>query len=127
MRATSTTRQNRGEAVRNVGQRVTRSPWYVIAGILLVLSCWSDSATDVTGASGHLKASTDATTALTGKVQPVPGISAGGLIAASIAGAVDVQHSGAASYRVPIWVPDGVNGLQPSLAVSYNSQSGTGL
>lgn len=36
-------------------------------------------------------------------------------------------ENGGAIYNVPIKVPQGVNGLQPSLSVKYNSNAGNGL
>jgi len=50
-----------------------------------------------------------------------------GLDVGSIAGAFDVSPSGAATYSVPIDLPIGIDGMQPSLAVSYSSQAGNGL
>jgi len=42
-------------------------------------------------------------------------------------GSLSVNHNGAAEYDVPLWVPDGRRGLQPTLGLHYNSQNGNGL
>ncbi len=42
-------------------------------------------------------------------------------------GSFSVNDSGAANYSMPISVPAGVAGMNPELAVTYNSQGGNGL
>ena len=37
-----------------------------------------------------------------------------------------VNRDGAATYTIPIWAPPGPNGLEPHIALSYDSQSGSG-
>ena len=48
-------------------------------------------------------------------------------ILGKIPGAGSVSRVGGALYDVPIELPPGINGLVPSLAVNYNSQSGEGI
>ena len=42
-------------------------------------------------------------------------------------GSFRVTESGAAEYRIPIRVPPGIAGMEPKLALVYNSQAGNGL
>ena len=45
----------------------------------------------------------------------------------TLPGAVSVSPSGAATYTMPIELPEGRAGMNPSLALTYNSQGGNGL
>ena len=62
-----------------------------------------------------------------GRVNPVPNVASGQFIGASIRGSVDVKDDGSASYRFPLWVPEGVHGMQPSLSIAYGSEWGPGI
>ena len=48
-------------------------------------------------------------------------------VVGALGGTVDVGAMGAAIYSIPIEVPKGINGMQPNLAITYNSQAGNGL
>ncbi|MFA6401708.1 MAG: RHS repeat-associated core domain-containing protein [Salinivirgaceae bacterium] len=50
-----------------------------------------------------------------------------GLDLGSIPGSFNVTPSGGSSYTVPIDLPIGLDGLQPSISIAYNSQVGNGL
>ena len=45
----------------------------------------------------------------------------------AIPGKFEVTPIGAASYTIPIQVPPGVSGMEPKLALSYNSRAGNGM
>lgn len=43
------------------------------------------------------------------------------------AGQLSVDHSGALTYSVPLWVSPGTAGMEPKLALNYSSQGGAGI
>nr|WP_321521802.1 FG-GAP-like repeat-containing protein [uncultured Macellibacteroides sp.] len=45
----------------------------------------------------------------------------------TIEGQAGVSSSGAATYQIPIEVPNGIAGHKPNVSITYNSQSGVGL
>ena len=45
----------------------------------------------------------------------------------TIEGQANVSASGAATYEIPIEVPNGISGHKPNVSITYNSQSGVGL
>lgn len=51
----------------------------------------------------------------------------GQLVPGCIGGVPSVSPSGAFIYSIPISLPPGINGILPSLNVSYNSQNGNGV
>lgn len=50
-----------------------------------------------------------------------------GIEVASISGNFNVTNAGAATYSIPIEVPPGIAGLEPELALNYNSQGANGV
>ncbi|MDQ8201193.1 RHS repeat-associated core domain-containing protein [Pelagicoccus enzymogenes] len=48
------------------------------------------------------------------------------LLPGTLAGDVSVDNKGSANYSIPLEVPPGREGMQPSLAINYNSQGGNG-
>lgn len=45
----------------------------------------------------------------------------------SLSGAVNVSQLGGMTYSIPLEIPEGINGMQPNLAITYNSQGGNGI
>ncbi len=59
---------------------------------------------------------------------PNEGLTTGdGYVVGTMGGTVNIGALGAACYTIPINVPVGINGIQPKLSISYNSQMGNGL
>jgi len=48
-------------------------------------------------------------------------------IAGAIQGSFAVSSTGEASYPIPLILPPGAAGMQPSLGIAYNSASGNGM
>jgi hypothetical protein len=56
----------------------------------------------------------------------VTGSSQGGVVG-SIPGQFDVSFTGAATYTVPVECPPGIQGMQPNIFLTYNSQGGNSI
>ncbi|MBP5346347.1 MAG: hypothetical protein J6Y99_09040, partial [Bacteroidales bacterium] len=48
-------------------------------------------------------------------------------VVGSLGGTIDIGAMGGLSYTIPLDVPIGIKGMQPSISISYNNQSGNGL
>ena len=103
----------------------------LVAVLALVLACVASfpglssplssfSMRSAAQAQAHVLASTSADPL-------VPTDTSNGLAVGATAGGGDVSYDGAAQYRVPLWLPPGRAGIQPDLALAYNSRYGNGL
>src|SRR6516225_9062678 len=48
------------------------------------------------------------------------------LAAGTTKGELSVTRDGAASYKIPLWIPPGRKGIEPTLELAYNSRSKVG-
>ena len=55
------------------------------------------------------------------------GISSAATVSGTLDGALSMDQTGSAGYTIPITVPPGTAGMQPSLSLSYNSNRGNGM
>ncbi|MCC6515986.1 MAG: VCBS repeat-containing protein, partial [Chitinophagales bacterium] len=44
-----------------------------------------------------------------------------------VAGSASVSLGGNATYTIPVYIPEGIHGMQPSVSVSYSSAAGNGM
>ena len=58
---------------------------------------------------------------------PGSGAAYAATVSATLAGALSVDQTGSAGYTIPIEVPLGTAGMQPSLSLSYSSSGGNGM
>jgi RHS repeat-associated protein len=59
-------------------------------------------------------------------VKTINAVQENGSVVGSIPGSASVTPTGAGTYQIPIEVPAGINGMQPSISLAYNSQGGFG-
>ena len=50
-----------------------------------------------------------------------------GCVVGTLGGTVDIGAMGGLIYTIPLELPAGINGMQPRLSITYNSQAGNGL
>lgn len=127
-------------AVQSLSANVTRPDGAVVAAT--VTSCTGSLACDVTFAPSGTGVHTLTITAVDNRgasTSEVRSFAVGEMLPSDdllgrpttaaigvTAGSFAVSESGAATYTVPLQIAPGVNGIQPSLALSYNSQGGDG-
>ncbi|MCY1044145.1 hypothetical protein OV208_22700 [Corallococcus sp. bb12-1] len=115
--------------LRNSGSR--RSKQFLASSVLalylvqVLSSCGPLPVEDARrAASSHL----DGATSLTLPASTVlPTETVNGVATGLTVGRLDVSTDGAATYALPLWVPPGRAGIQPSPTLSYNSRGGNGL
>jgi hypothetical protein len=82
-----------------------------------------DGAGTTTTGSYALQASASLPAAVREKIVNTPA----GINSSGMPGEPSVGDDGSASYTLPIWTPDGINGLKPELSIRYNGEQGQGI
>ncbi|RKH68732.1 RHS repeat-associated core domain-containing protein [Corallococcus aberystwythensis] len=96
--------------------------------VQLMGSCGPVAAPDDARALAKASAQLNGATSLTLPASTVlPTETVNGVATGLTLGRLDVSLDGAATYALPLWVPPGRAGIQPSLTLSYNSRGGNGL
>ncbi|NOK35729.1 hypothetical protein D7W79_16960 [Corallococcus exercitus] len=96
--------------------------------VQLLGSCGPVPAQDDARALAKASAQLNGATSLTLPASTVlPTETVNGVATGLTVGRLDVSLDGAATYALPLWVPPGRAGIQPSLTLSYNSRGGNGL
>ena len=106
--------------------RTIRSGPFTIVGVAAACSLHDEPVTKRSQASTHARV--DDSTPLPVPIDTImPPDKTGTLVAGSIPAHVDVTSTGEATYTIPLWVPPGRAGIQPTLALEYHSRGGNGL
>jgi RHS repeat-associated protein len=101
----------------------------VVYGVQLTLSCGPTSAPEQSEASARASVARRALRerlAVPAETM-MPTETQSGTAVGTTSGTLDVSADGAASYSLPLWTPEGRGGVEPSLALTYNSTRGNGL
>ncbi len=93
---------------------------FTAALVLLIqaLQLFSQTSVPVINGTVSLTTTQEVLTSRVVSTDPKPG---------TLPGGVDVTQVGSAGYTIPIEVPKGVDGFQPSLAITYSSMAGEGM
>jgi len=95
------------------------------AAIVVWISCGHDQAPDDSEAPSTRSDALTTRVLLKGAV--VATEASAGKIPDTLRGSTKVTHNGSFQYSVPIWVPPGRAGMQPQLALNYDSAASDGL
>src|SRR5689334_13661722 len=72
----------------------------------------------------RLRSATAAISLVAAAISTIPSALAGEIVASqpvgSLPGSFAVGNDGTATYSIPLWVPDGRAGVQPSLSLTYS-------